>query len=182
MLKRITNILLTGKKKCGKTTLLKSILSELNEDYEGFYTSVKDEYELGNTYNIIDFKSGERMPISRFDGSGFMPVQSTFDSFGRDIVKTAVNSECKLLVFDEIGRFERNSTAFLNELTKALNCEKTVIAVLKKEDLAHINEYKKREDSFVFDIEECECTEKLKEKIIGIIENNVKKEKDFGDT
>ncbi len=169
MSNQITNIFITGSKKCGKSTLLTSVLKELNTSYEGFITLPFEEYHNGNTYKLVDIKTGVSAPISHFNGENFLPVKHTFDTHGLTVVSNSVLSRAKLLVFDEIGRFERNSKEFLNEITKAFNSNKTAIAVLKKEELPHITEYKQRKDSVLFDLDEVENIDTVKQIILNLL-------------
>ncbi len=175
MSRKITNIIITGYKKCGKTTFLKSILESTKVDYVGFETIVLEKIGIGNTFSIRDIKTGVKGPISSYDGSGFHAITETFDTIGTQILKKTLTAKEPIIVLDEIGRFEKESSSFLEAIIQVFSSEKIVIAVLKKENLLHIENLKKREDSLVFDLNEITDREKAKDHIINIVCRHLQK-------
>lgn len=149
----ISNIFITGTKKVGKSTLINEVLEELNINCSGYVTLPEKSYKDGNTYRMHELNTENSAPISKFEDYRFKPIESIFENFGKKCVEKALNSCEKVVLLDEIGRFERNCTAFLNSLEMAFNSEKTVIAVLKKEEITHIQRYKYRSDSILIDLD-----------------------------
>ncbi len=152
-LRHITNVFVTGGKSTGKSTLVNKLMKKLAISFGGYVTQPDAEYPEGSTYVMQDIATGEIQSISRYDKRIFKGIDSTFEGFGVRCVQEALDSINDCIVFDEIGRFERNCPLFLNALLQSFNSTKTVIGILKKEDLPHIYEYRCREDSVVLDLD-----------------------------
>ncbi|MDO4270595.1 MAG: nucleoside-triphosphatase [Eubacteriales bacterium] len=164
------NILITGARGAGKSTLADWLIGRLGRPCAG-YRTVRDEITpAGPLYRMTDLLTGESAPISRLAGGGIRGVPETFDGFGAACVRAALGSDAPVLLFDEIGRFEQSSPAFLEAVTAALDSEKTVIAVLKKEEMPHIARFRARRDGLLLDLDEiprAAAREKLREFLDG---------------
>lgn len=69
------------------------------------------------------------------------------------MIRRGLSSSAPVLLLDEIGRFERHSRAFLDAVTDALDGEKMVVAILKKEELPHICAIRERQDGLLVDLD-----------------------------
>lgn len=160
------HIAITGSVNSGKSTLANLYIDKIKKDYAGYRTKKIDMTPVGPIYSLEDIRTGLHRPISVFCDNKIIGIQETFDGFGTQVVKDAINSNTKILLFDEIGRFERNSVSFLQALNSAFESDKQVVAVLKKEDLPHIKQICKRKDIIFFDMDEI-TVEKAIEQLMG---------------
>lgn len=147
------NILITGARGAGKSTLARWLLGELVLPYAGFQTVVIDRTWAGPVYAMEELLTGKSVPISRLTPEGIRGIGAAFDTFGVQVMRRGLSSSAPVLLLDEIGRFERNSRAFLDAVTDALDGEKMVVAVLKKEELPHICAIRERQDSLLMDLD-----------------------------
>ncbi len=146
------NIAITGRKGAGKSTLARWLAEQLEWDCAGFETVRYDMTSVGPLYEMKDLLTGESMPISELTDRGIQGIPSVFEGFGVALLNRAAESEAPVLL-DEIGRFERGSEGFLQGISRVLDSEKRVIAVLKQEDLPHIAYIKARRDTLLVDLD-----------------------------
>lgn len=73
--------------------------------------------------------------------------------WGVQHVQEARTGPAPVIILDEIGRFEASCSNFLTEIERALDSKKTVIAVLKKEPLPHLQELAERPDAVLLDLD-----------------------------
>lgn len=163
---RPRHIVVTGKINSGKTTLVNAYLKKQKIKYEGFRTVKIDMTSAGPIYALEDIKTGLQKPISAFSDGRIQGIRESFDGFGAKVINDAVKSDVPVLLFDEIGRFERESIPFLHALNLAFESGKQIIAVLKKEKLPHIEKIKRRKDICFFDMDEISVEQAL-EQLIG---------------
>lgn len=147
------NILITGARGTGKSTLARWLLGELGLPYAGFQTVAIDRTWAGPVYAMEELLTGNSVPISRLTPEGIRGIGAAFDSFGVQVIRRGLSSSAPVLLLDEVGRFERHSRPFLDAVTDALDGEKMVVAVLKKEELPHICAIRERQDSLLMDLD-----------------------------
>lgn len=162
------NILITGKRNVGKSTLVHTIIKELNLFYCGFITIPYLHYENGKSYKMVDIRTNEFKPISTFDGEKNKGIPEAFSTFGVDCLLRAMQDDSQVVVMDELGRFERLNEDFIDQVNVVLSSSKTVLAVLKAEDIDYLNQIKKRNDCRVFDLDIISFKE-AKEHIIKLL-------------
>ncbi len=150
---RYKNIAITGCKGSGKSTLARWIIARSGVLSAGFRTLRYAQTALGPLYELEEILTGERSAISALTREGIRGIPAHFDGFGAGVVASALASPAPLILLDEIGRFERTSAVFLRAVTDALNSEKKVIAVLKKEALPHILAIRQRADTLLIDLD-----------------------------
>ena len=151
--KKTKHIVITGSKQIGKSTLAKRYLEYSGADYAGYRTKCTEVTDAGPVYALEDIKTGENTPISAYLNGRIVGIKSAFDDFGAKVILNAVNSDLPVLLFDEIGRFERDSEPFLSALDMAFQSGKRIIAVLKKEELPHIVRIRERADICLLDLD-----------------------------
>ncbi len=150
---RFKNIAITGARQAGKSTLANWLLKKMNADATGFRTVRYAVTDLGPLYEMVRLDTGASAPISRLLPEGIRGIPETFDGFGVALLAQIRACPAGVVLLDEIGRFERNSPEFLRELRELLDCEKTVVAVLKQEDLPHIRTIQARRDTLLIDLD-----------------------------
>lgn len=167
---KVQHLFLTGQPGVGKTTLLKTLVDDLNERHNavGFYTE-----EVRNENGRIGFDvvslSGTRFPLARIkDNKPSMENPrigrySVFiNDFNRNLSILLPSKRCnehnqKSLVFiDEIGKMELLSHNFKKKVTKLLhNAELQVIGTLpvkKGAGIPYVENIKQRSDVLVFNV------------------------------
>ena len=149
------NILITGKKQSGKSTLARNIIEKFKFSIGGYVTLPLIENCNIVGYEMVKLPDKEnRQTIITIDSDGKgQPNPSVFLTFGKDCVMDSLCCDYDFLLFDEIGRIERNTSVFISAINKALDSDENVLAVLKKEDIPFINEIKKRKDVKLWDID-----------------------------
>ncbi len=147
------NIALTGARQAGKSTLANRLLEGL--PHAGFRTTVYARTAAGPLYQLTDILTGQATPISRLTQEGIRGIPEAFENAGVNCLEKALLRQASVVLLDEIGRFERNSPAFLRAVDRVLDSPKRVIAVLKKEQLDHIAAISARKDTLVVDLDVC---------------------------
>ena len=145
------NIFITGKRNCGKTTLLESVLDKLNKAYSGFESRPYYENEATKGYCFHSF-----VDVSKNDtifSKGRNGNTEVFEILGVECLENSLSDDSKIIIMDEIGRFESNAVKFLSILEKCLDSEKNILGILKKEYLPHIEKIKGRNDVYIFDMD-----------------------------
>lgn len=150
------NYLITGRPGSGKSTLAAWLCSRLPQPIAGLRTLCTGRYEAGPVFSIQDLLTGEMAPISRPnpEEERMMGIPETFEGFGADALRRAAVSGAPVVLVDEVGRFERNCTGYLNALQALVEGPQTVVAALKKEDLPHLNALRAREQDVQIDLDE----------------------------
>lgn len=157
----LKHIVVTGVKQIGKSTLVNRYLESLGVSYAGFRTKQIAITQAGPVYALEDIQSGRREPISRLFHGKIVGIPATFDTFATQVILEAMKADVPILLFDEIGRFEQNSTSFLSALDLSFSSGKQVIAVLKKEELPHILKIRQRPDICYIDLDEIPVQEAI---------------------
>lgn len=130
------NILLTGKSGVGKTTVLKKVISGL-ENAGGFFTEEIREQGKRTGFRIVtlDGKTG----ILAYKRKGEFMIGSYSVNI-KDLEEIAVKSiysalkKRDIIVIDEIGKMEILSQKFRDAVIEALESSKIVIGVIHREN------------------------------------------------
>lgn len=150
------NVLVTGKPRTGKTTLIKRLVENLSSA-GGFYTE-----ELRNGHGRRGFK------IVTLDGKeGIlakkgMPSPFHVGKYGidvKDLEETGVKAIedailfKEIIVIDEIAKMELFSSCFKEVVIKALDCPKMVLGVIQMSNLPFLNNIRNRRDVKIFQLD-----------------------------
>lgn len=165
------HILLTGKPRAGKTTLLKQIIQDL-KSCGGFYTEeiIEDGRRIGFKIKTLDGKEGilaKEDLKSRYRLGKYGINLKDLEEIGVKAVEEALKDK-DIVVIDEIGKMELFSQAFKDIVLKALDSDKRVIGVIHRGRLRFLNAIKSRKDVLVFKVNLDNHKELLK-KISSII-------------
>lgn len=121
-------LLISGKRGAGKSYFVKSISS--NIECEGLITKKnKRGVTIAYMQNFI-IKSYKYCAF--FKKNGIVPRPHIFDEFGCGILKKLFISK-KLIIIDEIGFIELNSSEYCEKLLSLLKLKKNIICVLRDE-------------------------------------------------
>ena len=150
------NYFITGRPGSGKSTLAAWLCSRLPPPAAGLRTLCTGRCEAGPVFSLQDLLTGEMAPISRPspEGDRMMGIPETFEGFGAEALRRAAGSGAAVVLVDEVGRFERNCTGYLNTLQALVEGPQTVVAALKKEDLPHLNALRAREEDIQIDLDQ----------------------------
>jgi len=175
------NIFLTGKPGCGKTTIIKKIILELEIKTGGFYTE-----EIRESGERVGFKvrssEGEEGLLahknikSHYRVGKYGVLVNSFEVIGVSALENAVkNSE--LIIIDELGRMELFSKKFQSAVLKALDSTKPVLGVIQQKKNPFLDAIRKRDDVTVISVSEenrNQLPPVVKEKITAYFKNNLK--------
>jgi nucleoside-triphosphatase THEP1 len=128
----MVNILLTGERQVGKTTVCKRVAElarGLGYDPAGLLsTALLDKDSLPIAYQALMVADGEQRLLARADGDlgGPRTARYSFDadvlSWVMDRLRAAISQGCDLLIVDEIGPLEleqvRGMAPILSDLTR----------------------------------------------------------------
>ena len=165
------NILITGKPGCGKTTLIKQIIEELNLDAGGFYTTEIREKGIRKGFKIITLDGKEEILAhvninSEYKVSKYGVDIKSLEEIG---VKSILNSlRKKVIVIDEIGKMELLSEKFKEAVLSALDSENNVLGTIMLSHNPFTDKIKKREDTKVVYLTP-ENRKEVKKEIVSIL-------------
>lgn len=145
------NILITGPRNVGKTTVILETIKRFNLSTSGFMTFPFESYGVGSTYLMKDLITNQEEPISYYDGVSIKGISQTFSTHGIDCLNHALKNSKDIIVLDELGRFEKNNQEFIKKVNEVFDSEKYVIAVLKAEPIEYIEKIKQRDDCKLLD-------------------------------
>jgi len=164
-------IFLTGKPRCGKSTVLMKIIGILKKKefkVGGFISPEIRVRENRIGFKVVDIHSGEKgilASINQKTGPSVGKYRVNLDAFERVALK-ALNfavEECDIVCIDELGTMELFSQEFKEKIGEILELKKPVIVALHRN---LVNEYKNHGNVIYVTPEN---REKLPEDIIGLL-------------
>jgi nucleoside-triphosphatase len=158
----ITNLFLTGPPGTGKTSLLFSALKAclpLDASWPGWPGAggfvVKRVYRGGRrvALDLVDLATGQRATLVSFPAPDRPQVTlEAFTGIGAAAVRRALE-EARVVVMDELGRFEQGAPAFLAAVHEALDSPIPVVGVLKAESNPFLDAIRARPDTLIVNLE-----------------------------
>ena len=148
------NILITGKPRCGKTTLIIEILKESDLDAEGFYTSEIREKGIRKGFKVITL-DGEEGILAHINIESPYRV-SKYQVNIKDLEEIGVNSildalqKNKIIIIDEIAKMELFSKKFKKAVIAALDSKNKILGTIMLKPNPFCDEIKKRKDTKIF--------------------------------
>jgi len=166
------HILLTGKPRTGKTTLIKKIVKDLKHSCGGFYTEEITEDEKRVGFKIKTFEGREGILAlhglrSRLRLGKYGINIKDLEEIGVKAIEEALENN-EIVIIDEIGKMELFSEKFKDIVLKTLDSEKRLIGVIHLADLGFLNSIRVRRDVAIFEVE-IGNHEKILEKINSLI-------------
>lgn len=152
------NILITGRPRVGKTTLLKTCARLLGKKAGGFYTEeIPGEGIRGRRGFRLVTLSGEMKILAEVDAESCYHVGrygvhlDVLDEIAVPAVLHAIQDPMKgWILIDEIGKMEEGSQAFKKVLLQALDSPKRVLATIRWNDSPFTEAIKKRDDVILY--------------------------------
>ena len=150
------NILITGRPRVGKTTLIKYCAKKLSDHAGGFYTEeIKGEGIRGRKGFCLRTLSGEAEILAEVDYQSNYKVGrygvhlEVMDQLAVPAIQTAIKNK-DWIIIDEIGRMEEGSEKFKNVLVDALNSNKRILATIRWHDGSFTRNIKSRTDVIIY--------------------------------
>jgi len=174
-------VLITGKPRVGKTTLLRRIYEELSGksfNIRGFYTGEIREENKRVGFFIENFRGKRKIFAHRKIKSEFRVGKygvdiEALEDIGVPEIEEAIK-EKNLLMIDEIGKMELFSRKFQESVKEAFDSEIDIIATIAISPHPFIKELKKRKDVKIYGLNE-EKREYLFRKIIELCQKELRK-------
>jgi len=145
------HLFLTGDKQVGKSTLLKKLIEAKSLDCTGFETRafyLNGERRGFTLHGFVDMPPYENDCIccARIAEKKSVPVSLVFQENGVRILKESLSSTSAYILMDELGRLERESEGFIEQVFACLDSPKRVIGVLQKCSSEHVKAISQRND------------------------------------
>lgn len=150
------HIVITGSMGSGKSTLLNELRRELDskDGLPGLITW-NEHRKAVYMRRVGDAKCvmiGEYNPQKSPAGKLMEPVTNGFNIYGVSLLESFIHDDSEWVTIDEIGFLEACCQPYLNKLFELFD-QKRVIAVVRKQNLKHINDIVHRDDAFVIDLD-----------------------------
>ena len=146
------NFFITGNLHVGKSTLINWILDNCSfSDIAGFRTSRYYNNKKLEGFYIEDIRNKSENPKDKFIGrcinkDNWVSIPSTFDDYGVEILKGALEINPRLIVMDELGFFENEADEFQEMVLRVLDSEIPVLGVLKQKQTPFLDKIRNRDD------------------------------------
>lgn len=147
------HFLLTGNRGIGKTTLfskLKEVLCSTDKCKVPEIMTYLVPQEKVVLRNVL---TGEEDIIGIFKDDWMETVPEGFRNLGVRSVEEAITADSKWAAIDEIGFLESKEECFKDAIRTLLE-EKSVLAVVRKQDLPFLNELRSRDDVYLIDMDD----------------------------
>lgn len=172
-MERISNIILTGELRTGKSTLVRHVLKRLDTAYQGLFCE-----KLIEDKNIVGYvlrRTNDSRPLifahKSFDHDVSMGPfgcdSSAFDQ-AASFLESCLTSASQLIVLDEIGVIEENSFAYLAVVESVLNSTKSALIVVQKRADYMWRRLNTRQDCIPFEV-----TRENRDSLIDVIERHL---------
>ncbi len=165
------NLLVTGPPRCGKSTLIETVVSMIDSSLSGFFTSEILERGRRTGFKIVtlDGKEGvlahERIRSKVRVGKYHVNLKDLDEIAVPSIIPSSPD---RIIVIDEIGKMECFSTLFRETLLKVLDSPSRVIGSIALKGGEFIQAIKDRSDVQLFHVSE-ENRDRLAASLIELI-------------
>lgn len=151
------NILLTGPPRCGKTTLVESVVAGVRNDLRlaGFVTREVRERGDRTGFDIITM-DGRRAPLARKDrdtGPRVGAYRVDVASLDSVAVPSMSDPAADAFVVDEIGMMELASRAFRERVEDLLEDDRPLVATIRWRPQPFCNAVKARDDVELIEVD-----------------------------
>jgi len=151
------NILLTGPPRCGKSTVIESLVSRIDRPVRGFFTRELREGGKRVGFSIVTLDGKEGL-LAHQNIKGPYRV-GKYGVNLNDIDRVAVPSiiprgSDEIIIIDEIGKMECLSRCFREALLEVLDSQNSVVGTIAIKGDRFIQEIKQRNDVFLLQVTE----------------------------
>ncbi len=142
------NILITGPRHCGKSTIISKILGSYTGSVSGFITEYDDRASQTRELILRSIDGSlSRCAVKWTDGR-HETVRGVFDEFAPSLIDT----NCSLVIIDELGKFEKHSDELRNAVEKALNAPCHFVSSIRLDAEGWMQALKGRNDTAVINV------------------------------
>lgn len=152
----VKNILLTGEKQVGKTTIIEKLIQKSPYNFMGFRTYRRkreddrycfemeaiNSYILGKNKTTIGYCDAEKVNI----------IPEAFDGYGAILLEECLDCRPDFIIMDELGFFENDAYVFRNAVLGCFRSSIPILGVIKKKHTEFLDEIKKRDDTTVLSV------------------------------
>jgi len=151
---QVKNILLTGRPRVGKSTIIKKVVEKLctagYKSIAGFYTAeiIRDNKRVGFSINTLDGRIGRLAEVgfeSPYRLGKYGIDMKSFEAVALTSLEHAIKTN-SLIVIDEIGYMELKSKRFRELVIKALDSPAFVLAAIMRNKFDFADIIKARND------------------------------------
>ena len=143
------NIFLTGPKGVGKSTIVGRVMEDFISLSGGFLTWFSgDRKAPDRCLYISDLNKKTARAAVKFKDGRPSPDPSAFDDFGAELV----SSGGRLLIMDELGRFEAGCPRFHEAVIRALDSRTPVLGVVQLSAKSWLDELSSRPDTEIIHV------------------------------
>jgi nucleoside-triphosphatase len=164
----MTNIVLVGPPRIGKTTIVKAVVAQLKDRCTGFYTEEIRENEERVGFQLVTMENAS-CTVAHRDITGHIHVGkygvdlTCLESTGVTAIKKGIKTR-QVLVIDEIGKMEILSRVFRLAVLDALDSRSAVLATMLFKRNPFGDKIRARRD-----VEVLEVTEMNRDNLVEII-------------
>ena len=164
------NILLTGKKQVGKSTIINKIMNEYSGKICGFQTLRDHEEKRFYIKSASDDFNGNRKAFicKRTESNRFIGLTNTFENQGVAILNESLNQSPNLIIMDELGTFEEDAARFHKMIYKCFEVNIPVLGVLKDKPSSFLDNVRKQPNTVIYNV-----TEENRHDIFHIVKNSI---------
>lgn len=151
------NILITGFPRVGKTTLITSIIEEMQKEVVGFVTEEVRENNRRIGFEIKTYSgrklllASKRNTTSRYRVASYGVYLENLDKIIEHLSEELLTTNYELIIIDEIGKMELFSSKFRKFVTGCLEMKK-VLGTIMRRDNDFTRQIKSRADTTLFEI------------------------------
>ena len=142
------NIILTGPKQCGKSTVISKFMQKYHGNISGFISEFDDRASDTRQLIIRSIYSESQTCAVKWENGKANVNYSAFDEFAPSLIDLSA----ELILIDELGKFEASCKNLQDAVEAAFASPSNVIAVLRLDAPGWINALKSREDTLVIDV------------------------------
>ncbi|NHJ47576.1 MAG: NTPase [Asgard group archaeon] len=148
-MKEMTNILITGYPRTGKTTLVMRFLKQTKKKCAGFYTEeIRNEQNIRIGFKVVGISTNQTGILAHVDVRSSYRV-GKYNVNLSDFEKIALlemKKESDIVIIDEIGKMELFSESFKNQLMKCLEQGNVFATITMKGGGKFVSNIKNRDD------------------------------------
>ena len=163
------NIILTGPKHCGKSTIIKKLLEKFDGTVSGFISEFDRRDSDTRELLIKNIQGSVSRCCARWEAGTVEIFPDVFDNFAASLIDT----EKDIVLIDELGKFEKHCDYLRNAVEAAFESPCPVIASLRLDAAGWMQELKNRNDTMLISVTS-DNRDSLPVEILRLLQNNCK--------
>lgn len=148
----MNNVLLTGERQVGKSTLIQYVLDDFPGLVCGFRTMPQNGLHCLKPVGLTGYVKKKYYICERGADGRLKGNTAFFDHIGAQILKDCLANKPDLILMDELGIFESEAYLFQEQVLDCLNSGIPVLGVIKDKPSPFLDLLRKRDDAIVLRI------------------------------